>query len=106
MIKEKDLQEAIAECQGIRNPNASTCIKLAAYYTILQYMQGQEPLMMNQYSTATRAIDIGINNPFLNELDGKDPEAVWNLIAEFVDTVSVIEPKLYKAMLRKAREIS
>lgn len=34
MIKLEDLEEAIAECQGQRNPNADTCIKLAAFYTI------------------------------------------------------------------------
>ena len=39
MITEKDLMEAIAECQGQRNPNANTCIKLAAYYTILNNLQ-------------------------------------------------------------------
>ena len=34
MITEQDLQEAIAECQGERHPNANTCMKLAAFYTI------------------------------------------------------------------------
>ena len=38
MITEKDLQEAIAECQGERSPNASTCIKLAAFYTIKEHL--------------------------------------------------------------------
>ena len=34
MITENDLQEAIAECEGVRNPTANTCLKLAAFYTI------------------------------------------------------------------------
>ena len=38
MITLHDLDEAIAECQGERNPNANTCIKLAAYYTIRKEM--------------------------------------------------------------------
>ena len=42
MITETDLQEAIAECQGQRNPNASTCIKLAAFYTIRRELFGEE----------------------------------------------------------------
>ena len=42
MITEKDLQEAIAECQGQRNPNANTCIKLAAFYTIRRELFGEE----------------------------------------------------------------
>ena len=42
MIKEEDLQEAIAECQGVRNPNANTCLKLASYYTILDHTKEEE----------------------------------------------------------------
>ena len=38
MITLHDLDEAIAECQGERNPNANTCIKLAAFYTIRNEM--------------------------------------------------------------------
>ena len=38
MIRESDLRDAIAECQGSRSPNADTCIKLAAYYTIRDHM--------------------------------------------------------------------
>ena len=41
MITEKDLQEAIAEGQGQRNPNANTCIKLAAFLTIRKEMFGE-----------------------------------------------------------------
>ena len=38
MITEQDLAAAIAECQGKRNPDAATCIKLAAFYTIRDAM--------------------------------------------------------------------
>ena len=38
MIREEDVREAIAEMQGQKNPNANTCIKLAAYYTILDHL--------------------------------------------------------------------
>ena len=41
MITERDLQEAIAECNGERNPNANTCIKLAAFLTIQKEMFGK-----------------------------------------------------------------
>ena len=61
MITEKDLLEAIAECQGERNPNANTCIKLAAYYTILDHLSDKnktdqipiEPI--NYYSSEIHA---------------------------------------------------
>ena len=34
MITEYDLAEAIAECEGQRNPSISTCMKLASLYII------------------------------------------------------------------------
>ena len=43
MITEEELQEAIAECQGQRNPNANTCLKLASYLTILDHQKAEEP---------------------------------------------------------------
>ena len=107
MIKVEDLHEAIAECEGTRNPNSSTCIKLAAYYTILQHLEGD--IMPTEVATGysnSSGIQIGVDNEFLNELDGKSPQAVWALIAEFVETIYVVEPKLYRAMMRKAKEIS
>ena len=42
MITEKDLQEAIAECEGQRNPNANTCVKLAAFYIIKDHLFPQQ----------------------------------------------------------------
>lgn len=104
MITEKDLQAAIAECKGTRNPTANTCIRLAAYYTILQNMYGIEDTTP-QYSMASRGVNIDSENELLRELQGKDETAVWSLIEDFINTVAVIEPRLYNAMLKKAKEI-
>ena len=57
MITEHDLQAAIAECQGKRNPDASTCIKLAAFYTIRNHLfpetpEKQGPVTQERYSYA------------------------------------------------------
>jgi hypothetical protein len=40
VIRIEDLDTAIAECQGRRNPDAKTCIMLAAFYTIKREMFG------------------------------------------------------------------
>lgn len=105
MITEKDLQAAIQECKGTRNPTANTCIKLAAYYTILQNMYGIEESAPQYSRQAAAGISIDSDNDFLMELNGKDPVAVWALIEDFVNTVAVVEPRLYRAMLKQAREI-
>ena len=78
MITKQDLEEAIAECQGQRNPNASTCLKLAAFYTIRKELFGNpEPM----YSYAPAPVYYG-DSDFLKEAEGKPVEAVMKIMDE------------------------
>lgn len=105
MITEKDLREAIAECQGQRNPNANTCIKLAAYYTILDHTTGEEPDPMPAYSFAGPEIENTINyngdSEFLQLINGRDQSEVLPVMDELMSTLQVINPRLYNSVLRK-----
>ena len=111
MITELDLQEAIAECQGVRNPTASTCIKLAAFLTIQKEMFGnseqlptysyasEPPETMQRYSGAEIG-DYG-DSEFLQTVKGKDPAAAWAVMDEVMDTLKVINSRVYNATMRK-----
>ena len=110
MITEKDLHEAIAECQGARNPNANTCIKLAAYYTILQHMyQGQDQPEDSGYSFSGApeeyTVDYDGSSPFADAIRGKKPNAVLAVMDELMDAVSVLQPRLYDSTMRKIGEV-
>jgi len=110
MITEKDLQEAIAECQGQRNPNASTCIKLAAFYTIRRELFGEEKKagQLPGYSYAPDpAADMLIHNDgdseFARRIDGRRQEEIWPLMDEMMDTIRAIHPRLYRAVMERLR---
>lgn len=109
MITVKDLQEAIAECQGTRNPTASTCIKLAAYYTILDQMEKKSPnedvipAYSGVYSSKSALIDS--ESEFAQIVNGKEPGAVWALMDELMQTIKVVNPRLYASVLRKLDEM-
>ena len=104
MITEKDLREAIAECQGQRNPNANTCIKLAAYYTILEHETGKQP-DPPVYSFAGPKVENTINydgdSEFLQLINGRDQSEVLPVMDELMSTLQVINPRLYNSVLRK-----
>ena len=108
MITEKDLQEAIAECQGVRSPTASTAIKLAAFLTIQREMFGPsysnaeppEPIIMN--SGVDTVGDYG-DSEFLQAVRGKDPATVWRAMDELMDTMKIINARVYDSVLRKIR---
>lgn len=108
MITERDLQEAIAECQGQRNPNASTCIKLAAFYTIRRELFGEEkdagPLPGYSYAAQTEPmIENDSGSEFAQAINGRPQAEVWPLMDEMMDTIQAIHPRLYSAVMEKLR---
>ena len=111
MITEKDLQEAIAECQGQRNPNANTCIKLASYLTIQRELFGKEEEIIKlpdvpTYSyTPAPTIDYPEDSTFGKLVDGKSLDDVLPLFDELLDTIQLINPRLYDGFIRRLREI-
>lgn len=105
MITEKDLLEAIAECQGQRNPNANTCIKLAAFYTILNNIRDekkQDETMPVQYSySAGDTIDYDGQSEFAQAINGRSIDEIIPLIDELMQTLQVVNPPLYKSVMRR-----
>ncbi len=103
MIRENDLREAIAEMQGQKNPNANTCIKLAAYYTILDHVTEREPRYgeMSSYSAGGSAIEYQGDSDFAKAIRGRNPSEVWPVIDELMTTIQVIHPRLYNGVMAK-----
>lgn len=105
MITETDLNTAIAECQGKRNPDAKTCMMLAAFYTIKREMFGEEKHAETpSYSYApapVAVIEADGNSDFARAIDGKEQEEVIPILDELMQTLSVIQPKLYDAVMAK-----
>lgn len=109
MITKHDLAAAIAECQGRRNPDAATCIKMAAFYTIRDHLFPQAPEKMGSetqerysYAPAPEAtVQIQSKSEFAEIINGKDQRDVWPIIDELMDTLQVIQPRLYNAVLQK-----
>lgn len=106
MITEKQLHEAIAECEGQRSPNANTCIKLASYYTILNQMNKHDDQFLAQtYSRSTGDIEYESNTEFMELAKEKDVYEVWRLVDELVSTVQVLQPNLYRSFIRHMMEL-
>lgn len=85
MITRKDLLEAIEKCQGQKNPNANTCIKLAAYYTILDHTPEDD------YSYASKPS----NSEFINVIRDKNVDEVIAVMDDMMEELQAVAPKLY-----------
>ena len=113
MITEKDLQEAIAECQGVRNPNANTAIKLAAFLTIQREMFGKPETMLpspDAYSYAASPVSNDTvryegDTEFSEVIGGKDVDKVIPVIDELMTVLQATYPRLYDAVIAKLDEL-
>lgn len=103
MITEKELHEAIAECQGTRNPNANTCIKLASYYTILDHITEDEPEPEMMYSFASEPTQevYSSKSEFGSIVRDIDYIDMMKVLDEAMETMRMMTPKLYDAIMRK-----
>lgn len=106
MITEQMLIEAIAECQGEREPNANTCYKLAAYHIILNEMRGTTPqAVLSEYSRdSAEVVSIDSDSEFAEAINGMDSKKAWALVDELVATLWAVNKPLYNALLRRIKE--
>ncbi len=103
MIKELELKEAIAECEGERNPNANTCVKLAAYYSLLDRYSGEKPSppQPQQYSFAGEVDIPYTNSPFSIAVERIGIENAFPVMDELMETLYVTDRSLYESVMRK-----
>ena len=111
MIKEQDLREAIAECEGIRNPNSNTCIKLAAYYTILNNLYPSKsemsmpiPEPVYSYENKSEGVKFG-DSEFSQAVEVVGIDRAYPIIDELMETLLVLNPSLYHSVIRKLNEL-
>ena len=102
MITEAALREAIAEVQGKRDPNRNDCMMLAAFYILQDHLYPErgysnaEPL-----DIVTREDTLGDygDSDFLRAIRGKNPADVWLLVDDLVETVRLIQPRVYNGLM-------
>lgn len=119
MITLHDLDTAIAKCQGEENPNANTCIKLAAFYTIKEAMFGDGSSVAKNatteipgYSNAAQPedapethVDFNSGTDFSRAIDGKEAYPVWEVMDELLAVLQATNPRLFDGVMRKISQI-
>lgn len=96
MITEKELLEAIAECES-EPPSYTSLKKLASLYIVLDHLHAEK--IAAPKTTAKN------DSEFMRTISGKNIEAVLGIMDELMETLSVLYPKAYESVLFKIRRI-
>jgi len=115
VITQQDLQAAIAECKGERDPNANTCVKLAAYYILMEHLYPSEDdthlESAPSYSYATEpenhaepTIDYYSDTEFSEAVDGRAVSEIMPIIDELMSVLQATNPRLYAGVMRKIEQ--
>lgn len=102
MITKADLQQAIAECQGERSPNANTCLKLASYFTIQDHLFGvpDSSFAAAPESLPCEGITYQSNTEFSRAVYGKNADDVFAIVDDLMDALQALCPRLYRNAMR------
>lgn len=103
MISKAEIKKAIAECQGEPNPNSTTCIKLAAYYTILNQLNGEN--MMSFASEPVEKVRHDSDSEFFEVIQGLKTQDVLAVMDELMDGVKTLIPRLYNATIERLKNL-
>lgn len=122
MIDEKQIQEAIAYCNGKLDPNRSDAILLAACYILQDHFRNdrEAETAENGYSFAATPIERAENyaddqsgdppvgdyggSDFLQAVRGKTPADMWLIMDDLMQTLAVVNPRVYDGVMRQIRK--
>ena len=119
MLDAKEINAEIARLEYVESsyPNYA---KLADLYIIRDRMEGEKPLAYERlYSAAPAyesvrarprvssqsAIDAYGDSDFLRSISGKDPQKVWDIVDELMDTLKIVNQRTYDGVMRKIEQI-
>lgn len=99
MISRRELEKAIAECENGAE-TYQNCEKLAVFYQLHDRLYGEKeevaPVMRVQPYTS--------NSEFMQVIEGMDWNGLLEVLDELMDSLSILNPRLYNAVMRKLTE--
>lgn len=103
MFTQAELVDAIDQINNGKH-SIQNCERLAAIYTVLDHLYGEEQPMIMGYSNDNKVEStIGLygDSQFLTMIAGKSAKEMWLLMDELVEAVSVYNPRIMNSFYNK-----
>lgn len=103
MFSKGELLDAIEELE-MSPATYQNAEKLATFYLLYEHLYVKKEPVNRIESVKEVTIDRYGDSDFLQAIDGKKSEDVWMVMDELMQTLQVLNPRLYQAMIDKLRE--
>lgn len=105
MLDMAEVKRAIAELEN-GDTKFSVCAKLADLYAVRDHILGQPQIYDQAYSRAAAPAapeNLGLygDSDFLQAVAGKDSSAAWTIMDELMNTLKVVNLRVYDSVMRK-----
>lgn len=102
MVTERELREAIRECEN-SPASLQSLEKLAVFYTVYDKIFA-DSTDSSEKPTGSTDIQPVSDSEFMQLIVGKDWTSLLVILDELMDTVKILQPRLYDAVMQKLRE--
>lgn len=106
MVTRQELDEAIRECEAAPS-SYDICRKLAIFYAVRDHLYGEDNVRTSaavepryEIIAEERIGDYG-DSEFLQTVAGRYPADVWAVMDELMETLAVVNPRLYNGVMRR-----
>lgn len=100
MISQRELDTAIREFEEAPT-NYENCKKLATFYTIFDHLYSKPKEVEKTQEDVIRFYG---DTEFYQLIGNRRAEEIWQIMGELMDALQVVNPKLYKSVIRKIAE--
>jgi hypothetical protein len=102
MFSKIELLDAIDEMEEAPS-TYQNCEKLATFYSLYDHLYGDKRPMLE--TVRQTVVDSFGDSDFFKAVDGADAEKVFRVLNELMETVRLLQPKLYEATLTELRDL-
>ena len=101
MFAKRELLDAISECENAPE-SYQNCSRLATFYTLYDHLYPNESSKIEQVTEST--VESYGDSEFYKAVEGVNAKDAWAIMSELMETMKVMQPKVYNSIMYKLQQ--
>lgn len=98
MFAKRELLDAISECENAPE-SYQKCERLATFYTLYDHLYPNSNANVEQVTESI--VDNYGDSEFFKAVEGVNAKDAWAIMSELMETMKVMQPKVYNSIMYK-----